>query len=215
MTHDHIELSLEQSLDHCIKCNICTAACPVSAVTDLFPGPKYVGPQAQRFRGQHQPSPDESVDYCSGCRVCNTVCPTGVRIAELNARARAKIVADHGLPLRNRLLERSELLGRLGCGPQAPLANFTLTNSLLRLAIERIVGVARKAPLPAFATYTFRSWFKRREQRTGNTEQRTIDDRRPTIDQSHRPSSIVKWCTFTAAPRTTTSRASASPQSRC
>jgi glycerol-3-phosphate dehydrogenase subunit C len=164
MTSDHIELSLEQSLDHCIKCNICTVACPVSAVTDLFPGPKYVGPQAQRFREQRQPTPDESVDYCSGCRVCNTVCPTGVRIAELNARARAKIVADKGLPLRNRLLGRSELLGRLGCGPQAPLANFALMNPLLRWAAERILGVARRAPLPAFSSYSFRSWFRHRPQ---------------------------------------------------
>src|SRR3712207_3930720 len=155
---DQIERSLEQSLDHCIKCNICTVACPVSAVTDLFPGPKYVGPQAQRFRKPDQPTPDESVDYCSGCRVCNTVCPTGVRIAELNARARAKIVADKGLPLRNRLLGRSELLGRLGCGPQAPLANFTLKNRLLRRLIERTMGIARQAPLPLFATYNFRSW---------------------------------------------------------
>jgi glycerol-3-phosphate dehydrogenase subunit C len=32
---------IELSLDQCIKCNICTTACPVSAVTDLFPGPKY------------------------------------------------------------------------------------------------------------------------------------------------------------------------------
>jgi glycerol-3-phosphate dehydrogenase subunit C len=159
---DHIELSLEQSLDHCIKCNICTAACPVSAVTDLFPGPKYVGPQAQRFRKPGQPTPDESVDYCSGCRICNTVCPTGVRIAELNARARARIVADKGLPLRNRLIGRSELLGRLGCGLQAPLANFTLTFPPLRWAIERVLGIARKAPLPMFSTYSFRSWFKKR-----------------------------------------------------
>src|SRR2546421_288197 len=167
---DHIELSLEQSLDSCIKCNICTAACPVSAVTDLFPGPKYVGPQAQRFRKANQPTPDESVDYCSGCRVCNTVCPTGVRIAELNARARAKIVADKGLPLRNRLIGRSELLGRLGCGPQAPLANFTLTNRLLRWVIEQVIGVARNAPLPTFSIYSFRSWFRRR---TKNQEPRT------------------------------------------
>ena len=79
---DHIELSLEQSLDHCIKCNICTAACPVSAVTDLFPGPKYVGPQAQRFRKADQPTPDESVDYCSGCRVCNTVCPVAPTVPD-------------------------------------------------------------------------------------------------------------------------------------
>ena len=49
----------ELSLDQCIKCNICTTECPVSAVTDLFPGPKYEGPQAGRFRMQGQPSPDK------------------------------------------------------------------------------------------------------------------------------------------------------------
>lgn len=159
---DHIELSLEQSLDHCIKCNICTSACPVSAVTDLFPGPKYVGPQAQRFRQPNQPTPDESVDYCSGCRVCNEVCPTGVRIMELNARARAQIVAQKGMPLRNRMLGRSELLGKLGSGPWAPLANLMLHNKLLRWGIEQVLGVARNAPLPSFSTYQFRSWFRRR-----------------------------------------------------
>jgi glycerol-3-phosphate dehydrogenase subunit C len=158
---DHIELSLEQSLDHCIKCNICSSACPVSEVTDLFPGPKYVGPQAQRFRQPNQPSPDHSVDYCSGCRVCNQVCPTGVRIAELNARARAKIVEDKGLPLRNRLLGHSDILGMLGSGPHAPIGNFVLSNKLARFAIEKIVGIARNAAVPAFSTYTFRSWVKR------------------------------------------------------
>jgi glycerol-3-phosphate dehydrogenase subunit C len=159
---DHSEHSLEQSLDHCIKCNICTAACPVSAVTDLFPGPKYVGPQAQRFRHERQPSPDESVDYCSGCRVCNEVCPTGVRIAELNARARARLVAERGIPLRNRLISRSELIGRLGAGPQAPLANAALSFKPLRVIIERTLGIAREAPLPPFSRSTFRSWFRRR-----------------------------------------------------
>jgi glycerol-3-phosphate dehydrogenase subunit C len=161
--HDHIELSLEQSLDYCIKCNICTAACPVSAVTDLFPGPKYVGPQAQRFRQDGQPSPDESVDYCSGCRVCNDVCPTGVRIMELNARARAQIVEQKGLSLRNWLLGHQDWAGWLACGPQAVLANFAASNPLLRLAAEKTIGIARKAPLPKFSSYSFRSWFKKRK----------------------------------------------------
>lgn len=161
---DHIELSLEQSLDHCIKCNICTSACPVSAVTDLFPGPKYVGPQAQRFRKPGQPTPDESVDYCSGCRVCNQVCPTGVRIAELNARARAHIVQDKGLPLRNRLLGHSDLIGMMGAGPHAPLGNFVMSNPLARLAIEKTIGIHRNAPVPAFSTYRFHSWAKRNVQ---------------------------------------------------
>ena len=161
--HDHIELSLEQSLDYCIKCNICTAACPVSAVTDLFPGPKYVGPQAQRFRQDGQPTPDESVDYCSGCRVCNDVCPNGVRIMELNARARARIVEEKGLSLRNWLLGHQDWAGWLACGPQARIANFFASNLLARTVAEKLVGIARKAPLPKFSTYSFRSWFRRRK----------------------------------------------------
>jgi glycerol-3-phosphate dehydrogenase subunit C len=168
--HDHIELSLEASLDYCIKCNICTSVCPVSAVTDLFPGPKYVGPQAQRFRTPSQPTPDESVDYCSGCRVCNEACPTGVRIMEINTRARARIVEQKGLPLRSRLLGYQYLIGRLACGPLAPIANIMSTNTLVRGLAERAVGIARKAPLPKFSTYSFRSWFRRR---TKSQEPRT------------------------------------------
>ncbi len=163
---DHIELSLTQSLDHCIKCNICTSACPVAAVTDAFPGPKYVGPQAQRFRHKAQPVPDASVDYCSGCRVCNQVCPTGVRIAELNARARAQMVAERGMPLRNRIIARSGLVGRLSSGPHAPLVNFTLSFAPARWLIEQVMGIHRHAPLPKASTYTFRSWFKRRKPST-------------------------------------------------
>jgi glycerol-3-phosphate dehydrogenase subunit C len=94
-----LELELvRESLDHCVKCTICETFCPVSAATPLFPGPKYVGPQAERFRGAG-PSPDASLDYCSGCGICTQVCPQGVRIAEINARARAALKARDGAPL--------------------------------------------------------------------------------------------------------------------
>ncbi|MCB8984261.1 MAG: anaerobic glycerol-3-phosphate dehydrogenase subunit C [Ardenticatenaceae bacterium] len=154
--------SVGPTLDECIKCNICTSYCPVSAVTDLFPGPKYVGPQAQRFRENGQPqSPDHSVDYCSGCRVCNEVCPTGVKIAEINARARAQIVAEEGIPLRNRLLGRNETLGKVGSVAPA-LANFSLHNSFSRVMAEKVMGIAREAPLPHWSTTgTFGDWFKK------------------------------------------------------
>lgn len=171
---DHIELSLAQSLDHCIKCNICTAACPVAAVTDKFPGPKYVGPQAERFRREGQPVPDDSVDYCSGCRICNQVCPTGVRIAELNARARGQIVAERGLPFRNWLIARAELVGSLSAGPQAPLVNFGLKLAPARWAVEKILGIHRKAPLPMASTYRFRNWFKKRGAAAAPTARKQV-----------------------------------------
>ena len=80
---------IRRTAELCVKCNICTSACPVVPETDLFPGPKYVGPQAQRFRDPGEPSPDVSLDYCSGCGVCTVVCPHGVKVMEINTAAKA------------------------------------------------------------------------------------------------------------------------------
>ena len=146
--------------DLCIKCNICTSACPVAAVTDLFPGPKAVGPQAQRFRHPRLPSPDKSLDYCSGCGACSLVCPHGVQIAEMNAIARAGIMKRDGLPLRNWALGRSELLGKVG-SLFWPLSNIPFKIKPLRLLIERIIGIDARARFPDFSRGTFRAWFKR------------------------------------------------------
>ena len=108
-------LLMRESLDHCVKCTICETFCPVSNVTPLFPGPKYVGPQAERFRVDDEPSPDASLDYCSGCGICTQVCPQGVHIAEINTQARAEMKARRkGVPLRDRILARPTLAGRLG-----------------------------------------------------------------------------------------------------
>jgi glycerol-3-phosphate dehydrogenase subunit C len=148
---------VDLSADRCIKCNICNTACPVMPATDLFPGPKYSGPQAQRFR---EGLPVENwVDYCSGCGACTRACPSGVKVAELNARARARIYERKRVPLRNRLLSHTDLMGRLG-DPVAPLANLALSNPLGRLAAERVIGVARDAPLPSFHRETFRRRFR-------------------------------------------------------
>jgi glycerol-3-phosphate dehydrogenase subunit C len=155
------------SADQCLKCNVCNTVCPVARVTDRFPGPKYVGPQAQRFREaaslpvqiaglETAPTADHSVDYCSGCGFCTTACPAGVKIAEMNNRARATIRANRRAPLRDRLLGEPDLLGKLGV-PVAPLANAVLRTRLLRWIGEVFVGVHRRAPLPMFASRTFRS----------------------------------------------------------
>lgn len=157
---------VELTLDQCIKCNICVTACPVTAVTDLFPGPKYEGPQAGRFRHDNQPVPDHSVDYCNGCRVCNMVCPTGVRIAEINGRARADIVEAGQQPwrrkLRNNLIARPELMGKVG-QPVAPLANLLLQSSIGRFFADLLFDISPNAALPKFSSERFTSWMKKRQ----------------------------------------------------
>jgi len=144
------------SSDHCLKCNICTAACPVMAVSDVFRGPKAVGPQAQRFRHPRLPVPDDSVSWCSGCGTCTRVCPHGVLVAEINIQAKARLLETKSAPLRDRLLARPELLGRLA-HPAAGLANRVLELPLSRWVLDKAFGIASRAPLPPFAPETLRA----------------------------------------------------------
>jgi len=147
------------TLDHCVKCTICETACPVSAVTPLFPGPKFVGPQGERFRDGE--SVDHSVDYCSSCGACTLACPQGVKIAELNSMARAAMKAQAGVPLRDQIISRTTIMG-LAMTPVAPLANAILNFKPARFAMEKVVGVHRDAPMPVAAGETLQGWLKRR-----------------------------------------------------
>jgi glycerol-3-phosphate dehydrogenase subunit C len=156
---------MRDSLDHCVKCTICETQCPVAAVTPLFPGPKYVGPQAERFR-EDGTSMDASLDLCSGCGICTHVCPQGVKIAEINAQARHAMKAEKGVPLRDRLIGRPTLAGRISA-PIAPLANLPLRVRPARRLIEALIGIHRDAPLPAVQRRTLRWWLRRRTPASG------------------------------------------------
>jgi glycerol-3-phosphate dehydrogenase subunit C len=163
---------IQRTAELCVKCNICTSACPVVPVTDLFPGPKYVGPQAQRFRAPDMPSPDRALDYCSGCGVCTLVCPHGVRVMEINTAAKAALRQRQReeRPLdphlwRNTLLGYNEVLGQVG-GMVAPLANLMLGMPPVRLLMEKTLGIDHRAPFPRFRFTKFRTWFFGQHQRT-------------------------------------------------
>lgn len=154
MTHPLHEL-MRDSLDHCVKCTICETYCPVAAATPLFPGPKYAGPQAERYRGGEAVA-DASVDYCSSCGICTQVCPQGVKIAEINSQAKAELARERGVPLRDKLLARPTLAGWLGA-PVWPVANWTTRFGPFRLLLEKVLRIHRKAPMPRWAGRTFQS----------------------------------------------------------
>jgi len=91
-------------------------------------------------------------------------CPNGVKIAEMNARARHDIVSQGKVPwvqrLRNNLIARTELLGNLA-QPIAPLSNILLSNPLIRGITEATLGIAKEAYFPPFARQRLSRWWKR------------------------------------------------------
>jgi glycerol-3-phosphate dehydrogenase subunit C len=95
------------------------------------------------------------------------VCPAGVKIAEMNARARAKIVEDGRVPLllrlRNNLVARAALLGQVA-QPLAPLANAVFQFRPARWLAEKTLHIHRAAPFPSFSRQRFTTWFRKRRR---------------------------------------------------
>ena len=142
--------------DLCTKCGICQAHCPVVAVTDKFPGPKYAGPQAQRFRDSGAEL-DHSFDLCTGCGICASVCPNDVEIVDIINIARSRRAGSAGaIGLGRMIVSRPEMLGRL-LGRAPALANAILRNRSLRKAAEFLLGISAKAPLPEIHGREFHS----------------------------------------------------------
>jgi glycerol-3-phosphate dehydrogenase subunit C len=97
-----------------------------------------------------------------------------VRIAEINTRAKAHIVQDRGIPLRNWFLGRNEMLGKIGSyAPQ--LANLGMHNPVSRYLAEKVMGIARHAPIPRWSTRgTFAAWFNRTQARRRRSDKKVV-----------------------------------------
>ena len=150
----------EHPVEACTKCTACNTVCPVARTTEIFRGPKFLGPESERYRDQHEATVTAGLDLCSGCKLCEVTCPSQVSIQEYIRRAQNKGAREKGRTLRDWLLGHTRLLSRFG-SLTAPLANFGNRNPLFRLLMERVVGIHRRRPLPKYQWLTFESWFKR------------------------------------------------------
>ncbi|MGH6938369.1 anaerobic glycerol-3-phosphate dehydrogenase subunit C [Hypericibacter sp.] len=159
-------LAILATMDNCTKCGICQTYCPVAAVTSEFPGPKVVGPQAQRFRAIEAIA-ESAIGLCSGCGVCTSVCPNGVAITDIIAIAKAASVENGNKPaLGLRLLNRPDLVGHLA-GSLPWLANSLFASRPLRRLAEKVLGISADAALPHIEGGAFRRWFSQQEQPNG------------------------------------------------
>ena len=187
--HDVLGDLMRDSLDHCVKCTICETYCPVSNVDAAVPGPEVRRARRPSASGcSDEASPDASLDYCSGCGVCTQVCPQGVHIAEINTQARAKMRERTGFKLRDRLLARPDVLGRLST-PVAPARELHAAQQRCGRSVEKLVGLDRGAALPAYPRHA-RSSAGRASAHSppGDAPRRLLPRlRRQLVGAAHRP----------------------------
>ncbi|HHV64626.1 MAG TPA: anaerobic glycerol-3-phosphate dehydrogenase subunit C [Peptococcaceae bacterium] len=146
------------ALNNCLKCSICVDSCPVTRVDPRFPGPKQLGVDRLRIAQETGEQPNPAVNYCSNCKTCETVCPSGVLVGTLNQLTKGDLPRK-GLGLREIIFSNNSILGKLmHIWPQA--GNLITALPPVRKIMEKTVGIAAQAPMPAYSKTTLRKSLK-------------------------------------------------------
>ncbi|UPM43459.1 anaerobic glycerol-3-phosphate dehydrogenase subunit C [Halocatena salina] len=174
---DERTTDLRPGADNCYKCTACDTSCPVAAVDDEFPGPKFQGPEQWRLKRSEDTDIDESIMSCSNCMRCDSACPSGVPLSQMHNTARGEYVEGMSKLsreyVRNRILANYGRLARIGS--RVPrLTNFVMGNRVTKWLNERLLGITSEREFPAFATQTFREWYDDRGGSKIESEDRRV-----------------------------------------
>jgi Fe-S oxidoreductase len=81
-------------------------------------------------------------------------------MAKIKYEVLAQRNKEHGTPLRAKLFANIATLAKL-TSPFAPIANALSKPAPVRALMQRLGGIAAARPLPAFASQTYPSWFRK------------------------------------------------------
>ncbi|MGL4293170.1 MAG: anaerobic glycerol-3-phosphate dehydrogenase subunit GlpC [Bacteroidales bacterium] len=147
----------ENNFEKCLKCTICTTACPVSAVNPSFGGPKVSGPDGERLRLKKPFFFDESLKYCLNCKRCEVACPSDVKIGDIIQGARIKHSKSKPR-LRDIMLSNTDIMGRMAT-LIAPVVNTSLRLNPVKKMMEGILAIDSHRTFPSYASQKFESWY--------------------------------------------------------
>src|SRR5438128_4967489 len=92
----------------------------------------------------------DALDLCLECKGCKAECPSNVDMAKLKYEFLAHYNEANGTPLRSRMFANIHAASKLA-SMLPGLANWTLTNPLIRRVLDRYVGIDARSKLRLFA----------------------------------------------------------------
>lgn len=140
----------------CIDCRACARQCPVGQHL-LFEHGLVYSPKNYLLAFLQGLVP--SVEGCLHCGRCHVECPVGIDLPALLWRSQVEHYARHRRSWKKRLLDDPELLAKIG-SQTAPLSTWMTRMRAVKVCIQLVAGVHRKANLPPFQRATFRTWLK-------------------------------------------------------
>lgn len=159
---------LTRVFDLCHGCRLCLHLCPsfptMFNVIDARDG------DVEGLTGAEQ---DQVVDECYQCKLCYTKCPYipphewDLDFPRLMMRANAVKKHEHRQTLSEKasdqVMGRTDLLGSVAVRFSG-ITNKALSNDnrVVRVALEKVMGIASERVLPPYARERFSVWFKNR-----------------------------------------------------
>lgn len=165
-----LQQELQRVFEICNGCRLCFNLCP--SFPELF---QDVEKREGDVRCLERGEIDRIVDLCFQCKICYVKCPYTpedkhefqLDFPRLMMRANAQRRKERGGSLRSFVLSRPEFLGR-AAGKCAGLSNWANRQPLLRIGLEKTLGIHRDKVLPEFHGETFEDWFRKRPAPAGD-----------------------------------------------
>ncbi len=165
-----LDKEIERVFEICHGCRLCFNLCP--SFPALF---NAVDQHDGNVRKLTPTETDHVIDTCFQCKICYVKCPYTpddehefqLDFPRLMLRANAVRRKKTGIPLRNQLLARPELIGAIG-GMTPDLANWANKQPVLRGVLESTAGIHKDKQLPEFHPETFETWRNSRPEPSGD-----------------------------------------------
>jgi len=119
------------------------------------------------------PELDEALSNCLSCKACKTECPSNVDLTLLKADIIHARQQRDGVPLLDKMIAHSDVLGRLGT-MFYPLSNWALRFPPTGWLMEKFFGFTSSRPMPPYASQRFDKWFARRGEGRKGTRGKVI-----------------------------------------
>ncbi len=154
---------------YCIRCGACMNICPTYSIVGghvfghIYPGPIGI-PWTAKIHGLDKAT---FSTLCISCGLCREVCPADIDIPMMIAGVKMMDLVRGRQPLVNKVLMEYERLYKLASNI-APLFNWLIRRSMVRVFLEQIVGIDRRRQIPPVSHITFKKWFSRRPRHGGN-----------------------------------------------
>ncbi|MFN3603454.1 MAG: heterodisulfide reductase-related iron-sulfur binding cluster [Leptonema sp. (in: bacteria)] len=165
---ESLEKEWNRTFDICNGCRMCFHYC--GSFSKLFQSlDTYAEGDVLKITKEDK---EKIVELCYHCKLCYINCPYtdkdkhifNLNFAALMQRSVHVQSKKKGVPLRDKILQNSDLAGKLNSNILSTFVNYTMKNEFHRSIIEKILKIHKKKLMPEFHRTPFAKWFKKHKK---------------------------------------------------